>query len=426
MIASTLTARGRTAQSTRHAATTGTGRSAAASPAGTRPPAGRGRRAQSCRDRTRRRPRASPWLARARPSARPLRRVADRAGRHRRHRVRPSLSGLRKRSRRSTATLPPPSRRAAASRAATAGRSLSNSESLPARPSDSAPTPAKRSASRGRSPVHSATSVRIACSARLVACRKAPGDGSTRASPKIMSGARRTMTGSADARSPQLSRARSVRSASATSASRRSRERSRRLCGRSSRSRPLSVSFTIASAAAPSGRIVARLARNGSSRALSPGRATTQVPTSTIRGTRPLVETRQHASTLATQDEVGPTPLAGRADERRLEARGVDAALLQGPRDQLDLPARVGVAPPVLQGATAAHREVRARRRFAMPRRRQHFHEIGRDSLAALVARLGLDRLARQGEGHEVAPPLEFGDAVAARADLPDVERDGQ
>jgi hypothetical protein len=77
---------------------------------------------------------------------------------------------------------------------------------------------------------------------------------------------------------------------------------------------------------------------------------------------------------------------------------------------------------PMLQGAAAADLEVRAGRRLAMTRRREDFHKIGRDALAALVARLGLDRLARQCEGNEIAPPLMLGDAIAAGADLLDFE----
>ena len=57
-----------------------------------------------------------------------------------------------------------------------------------------------------------------------------------------------------------------------------------------------------------------------------------------------------------------------------------------------------------------------------MARWRQDFDEIGCDSLAALVAWRGLDRLAGQREGHEIAPPLMVGDAIAAGADLQDVE----
>ena len=139
---------------------------------------------------------------------------------------------------------------------------------------------------------------------------------------------------------------------------------------------------------------------------------------------RALVEAGKHAPALPAQHEVGAAPLAGRADQRRFEARRVDAALRQRAGDQLDLPGGVGVATPMLQGAAAADLEVRAGRRLAMARRREDFHQVGGDALAALVARLGLDGLARQGEGHEVAPPLVLGDAIAAGADLQDVERD--
>ena len=264
----------------------------------------------------------------------------------------------------------------------------------------------------------------MACSARLVACRKAPGGGSTRASPNRRSGGRRTTTGSADARSPQLSRARSARSASATSASRRSSDRSSRLCGRSSRSMPLSVSFTTASAAAAVRQDrCKRRPQRLQKRAEGRPRDDADADIDDARA-RALVEAGQHAPALPAQHEVGATPLARRADQGRFEARRVDAALRQRAGDQLDLPGRVGVAPPVLQGAAAADLEVRAGRRLAMARRRQDFHQIGGDALAALVARLGLDGLARQGEGHEVALSLMFGDAIAARADLQDVERD--
>src|SRR5580704_13557193 len=141
-------------------------------------------------------------------------------------------------------------------------------------------------------------------------------------------------------------------------------------------------------------------------------------------GARALMEAHHHAPALAAQHEVGAPPLARRADERRLEAGRVDAALRQRADDQLDFPRGIGIAPPMLQGAAAADLEVGAGRRLAMARRRQHLHQIGGDPLASFVTRFGLDRLARQREGHEVAPSVEFGDPIAACTDLADVEPD--
>ena len=281
---------------------------------------------------------------------------------------------------------------------------------------------------RRASPVHAVTAAHRHSARRSLPGRRRAALGRT--SPNTTRGGRRTTMGSAAARSPQLSRARSACSARATSASRRSSESSRRRCGRISRSTPLSVSFTIASAAPPSGSTAARLLRSGSSRAPRPGRATTQMPTSTILG---LARSWKPASTraaLPAQHEICATALARRADQRRLEARRGDAALRQRAGDQLALPGGVGVAPPVLQGAATADLEVRARRRFAMARRRQHFDKVGGDPLAPprsmLAARLGLDPFAWQGKRHEVAPALVLGDAVPAGTDVQDVERDGQ
>ena len=156
-------------------ATTGTGRSAAVSPAGIRRPAKRAHRARSCRDRTRRRPRAAPSSAPARPTARRHRRAADRAARRRRPSSSAAVSGLRKRSRRSTVTLARPTgapplrpRQRSACRFRTARPFLAGRAT--AHPRRQTDRPA-----RGASPAHCATAARMACSARLVACRKAPG-----------------------------------------------------------------------------------------------------------------------------------------------------------------------------------------------------------------------------------------------------------
>ena len=102
-----------------------------------------------------------------------------------------AVSGLRKRSRRSAVTVAAePARRRLDRRnrrlVALEQRQLARPARATARP-----TPAKRSASLGASPIQSLTAARIACSARLVACRKAPGGGSTVASPKTSSGWRR-------------------------------------------------------------------------------------------------------------------------------------------------------------------------------------------------------------------------------------------
>src|SRR5262245_18954145 len=137
---------------------------------------------------------------------------------------------------------------------------------------------------------------------------------------------------------------------------------------------------------------------------------------------RPLVEACQHAPALAAQHDVGATALAGCAGERRLEARRFDPALRQRAGDQLGLPGAVGVMPPVLQGAAAADLEMRAGRRLAIARRRQHLHELGGDALAAPLPGLGLDGLARQGERHEITLAALLGDPVAAPTDLQDVE----
>ena len=69
----------------------------------------------------------------------------------------------------------------------------------------------------------------------------------------------------------------------------------------------------------------------------------------------PFVETGQHPPALAAQHEVDPPPLARLAEQRSLEGRRRHAALLQRALDQADLPGGVGVAPPVLQRAAAAH-----------------------------------------------------------------------
>ena len=191
------------------------------------------------------------------------------------------LNGRRKRSRSCTVTRLPPSLRAVASTAATDGRSYSNRLSLPGLPSDSAPMPANRSAVRAASPSHAVTPARMTSSARLVACRNAPGGGSIVTSPRISCGVRRTITGSAVARSPQLTRAMSALSASAISVSRIASVNSNFLCGRISTSSPVSVSLTTASADVPSRRMALIANRNAAIAVLIFGRATTQVPTST-------------------------------------------------------------------------------------------------------------------------------------------------
>ena len=109
-----------------------------------------------------------------------------------------------------------------------------------------------------------------------------------------------------------------------------------------------------------------------------------------------LMEAGQHPPALPAQHEVDPPALARLAEQRPLEGRRRDAALLQRALDQADLPGGVGVAPPVLQRAAAAHGEVRAGRRLAMARRRQDLDQLGGDALAALVDRFGLDHLAGQ------------------------------
>ena len=78
--------------------------------------------------------------------------------------------------------------------------------------------------------------------------------------------------------------------------------------------------------------------RNGASSAVSAGRAITQMPTSTTRALAAFVEAGQHPPALAAQHEVDPPPLARLAEQRRLESRRRDAALLQRALDQADLP----------------------------------------------------------------------------------------
>src|SRR5690606_8913563 len=124
-----------------------------------------------------------------------------------------------------------------------------------------------------------------------------------------------------------------------------------------------------------------------------------------------FVEAGEDPLALAPQHDVGAAAFARLAADRRLEARGLDAALRQSLGNQLALPASVDVAPPVLQRAAATGAEMRTGRRFAMTRRRQHFQQLARDAVATLVERLGLDRLGRQAVGHEVALAFEIGDA---------------
>ena len=186
---------------------------------------------------------------------------------------------------------------------------------------------------------------------------------------------------------------------------------------------PPSVSLAMASAAAPSGRTSTSAARKRleQRRQRRPGDdadADIDDPRAAA-----LVEARQHAPALAAQHEVDPPALARCAEQRGSKAGAVHAALLQRALDQARLPGAVNVVPPVLQGAAAAHAEMRAGRLLAMARRREHLDQLGGDALAALVDRFGLDHFARQGEGHEVALAVLLGDAVASRAHLEDVER---
>ena len=250
-----------------------------------------------------------------RRSAPRRRRAADRAGRRRRRRA-PSPSADCGRDR---AARPSPCRRPAGAppprpRQPPACRSRTRPACRPGRATARRRRQTDRPASAHRRSIRS-TAARIACSARLVACRKAPGGGSIRglAEDQQRRAADDDRLG-AMARSPQLSRARSARSASATSACRRSSDRSSRLCGRISRSTPLSVSLATASAAAPSGRITASAARNGSSRRVE--RRPRDDAGADIDDPRagPLVEAGQHAPALAAQHEVGTPPLARRAD----------------------------------------------------------------------------------------------------------------
>src|SRR5262249_777327 len=92
--------------------------------------------------------------------------------------------------------------------------------------------------------------------------------------------------------------------------------------------------------------------------------------------------------------------------------------------DQLGFPGAVGVMPPMLQGAAAADLEMRAGWRLAIARRRRDLEEFGRHALAAPLSGLGLDGLARQGEGHEITLAALLGDSVAGHGDVQDVELD--
>ncbi len=238
----------------------------------------------------------------------------------------------------------PPACRFRTARACRAGRTTAS------------PTPANRSASLGASPVQAATAARIACSARLVACRKAPGGGSTVTSPSIRSGGRRVTIGSAvgtvaPAQSRQIGSCRQGRPAPAAD-----RATGRAACA-DGPARRCRCRFR-----SPPHRPPRRRAgldqrcpqRSQQGHRASDGRSH-RSPTSTMRGTRPLVEARQHALALAAQHEVHAPPLARRADQRRLESRRLYAALLQRARDEPDLPRGVDIAPPMLQRATAAH-----------------------------------------------------------------------
>ena len=166
-------------------------------------------------------------------------------------------------------------------------------------------------------------SARIACSARWVACRKAPGGGSIVGVAEDQQRRASDDDGFGGSHDRPSTAAPGPRPRpKPTRASRRSIDRSSRRCGRISTSRPV-VGFVHDRIGRPAvgqtrqrgSRATARAARRAS------GRATTQVPTSTISRARPLVEARHDAPALSAQHEVGAAALARRADQRRLEAR---------------------------------------------------------------------------------------------------------
>ncbi len=86
----------------------------------------------------------------------------------------------------------------------------------------------------------------------------------------------------------------------------------------------------------------------------------------------------------------------------------------KGLDDLLGLPLEIPGRRPVLQGAAAAVVEMRARRRLPLSAGRQHLRQLG-----PAGPHLGLDPLARQGEG-DIDRAL--GDAVALAADAQHLE----
>jgi len=158
------------------------------------------------------------------------------------------------------------------------------------------------------------------------AARKAPGGGSTVTSPSMSSGERRTTTGSAlgPVAPAQPREIGALGKAKPAPAGDRSRDRA--ACAGGSARRGAVVSFTTASAAAPSGRTSAkRRPQRHEQPLIAPG--DTQVPTSTTRALAPRGSLPRPAA-LGVAARSRRAPFAGRAHIGGSKVR-VDAALAQ-------------------------------------------------------------------------------------------------
>src|SRR5690348_13149217 len=136
------------------------------------------------------------------------------------------------------------------------------------------------------------------------------------------------------------------------------------------------------------------------------------------------MESRYRPPPLAPQHEVDPATLARPTNQRRFKGRRLHAALSERTLDQTHLPGDVRIPPPMLQGASTAHGKMPARRRLAMARRCQNLDQPRSRAFAASFQWLSLDRLSRQGKGHEIALAALLGDSIAPYTYFPDVERD--
>ncbi len=122
------------------------------------------------------------------------------------------------------------------------------------------------------------------------------------------------------------------------------------------------------------------------------------------------------ALVVARMEGRAPAPRAPGRDERG--DLSVDSRVAQGLRDEAALPGAIGGFCKSLHRAAAAVREMRAGRRDAVGRGRQHV-----DEFAALAIHLGADSLARQGVRRENQAIRPAAHAFAARAELFDVQQ---